>query len=227
MPDVSIESKTEEITPAFYIHSRFYFPEILNSLNLLGEGVEVGTFQGAYSAWILERWQGKKLYSVDPWKSFPREEYVSVMNNFSKEEYEKHYHEAVSMLSKYGDRSEIIRKTSEEAAPLFADASLDFVYLDGQHYYEAVRQDIASWWIKVKPLGILAGHDYVADGHNRFGIYGVKRAVNEFVRANNLSLIVSQDQPLEQFLENNTSLKTPPDDELLAPPSWFIVKPQF
>ncbi|MFZ5806436.1 MAG: class I SAM-dependent methyltransferase [Verrucomicrobiota bacterium] len=225
MMSVPAEPNTDEITPAFYVHDRLYFPEILNGLNLLGEGVEVGTFQGAFSAWILERWKGKKLYSIDPWKSFPKDEYIDMVN-FPDEEFEKYYQDAVSILKKYGDRSAIIRKTSEEAAPLFADASLDFVYLDAQHHYEAIQQDIARWWPKIKPLGILSGHDYIPDGDYPFGRFGVKRAVNEFVRANNLQLILSQERTLDQFLADEPASQHLSESDPAPAPSWFIIKPQ-
>lgn len=46
------------------------------------------------------------------------------------------------------------------AARRFADASLDFVYIDANHEYNHVRRDILSWRPKVKMGGVLAGHDY-------------------------------------------------------------------
>lgn len=52
---------------------------------------------------------------------------------------------------------------SVEAAALFEDGSFDFVFLDGNHDYERVRNDIHAWLPKVKAGGTLAGHDYQAD----------------------------------------------------------------
>lgn len=64
-----------------------------------------------------------------------------------------------------------IRKPSVEAAALYADNSLDFVFIDADHLYKHVKADIEAWWPKVKPGGVFAGDDY----------YGkdVRRAVNE------------------------------------------------
>jgi hypothetical protein len=64
---------------------------------------------------------------------------------------------------------------SHEAAPLFPDGSLDFVYLDGNHQYEGITQDLALWWPKVRAPGILAGHDWASDW-----IHTVQRAVREW-----------------------------------------------
>jgi predicted O-methyltransferase YrrM len=41
----------------------------------------------------------------------------------------------------------------------FADGSLDMVYIDACHRYDDVLSDLERWWPKVKPGGILAGHD--------------------------------------------------------------------
>jgi predicted O-methyltransferase YrrM len=53
-----------------------------------------------------------------------------------------------------------LRLPSVEAAKTFADKSLDFVFIDGDHAYESVCADIDAWLPKVKPGGLLAGHDY-------------------------------------------------------------------
>src|SRR3990167_7294613 len=54
-----------------------------------------------------------------------------------------------------------IKKTSVEAAKDFPDGSLDAVYIDAEHDEDSVRQDIQTWRPKIKPGGILSGHDYV------------------------------------------------------------------
>ena len=64
-----------------------------------------------------------------------------------------------------------IRMASLEASTLYADGSLDFVFIDAAHEYEHVLADIKAWMPKIKPSGILAGHDYP--------MQGVRRAVNE------------------------------------------------
>lgn len=53
-----------------------------------------------------------------------------------------------------------MRMTSMEAVKKFQDESIDFVFIDGSHEYEDIKNDIVSWLPKVKKGGILAGHDY-------------------------------------------------------------------
>ena len=66
-----------------------------------------------------------------------------------------------------------IRKPSLEASQLYQDRSLDFVFLDAAHDYENVKNDILSWYPKIKVGGWLAGHDYFLEH------FGVKEAADE------------------------------------------------
>ena len=86
-------------------------------------------------------------------------------------------------LEKYKDRYEIIRKYSHEAFDQFKDNSIDFIYIDGNHSYDAVKKDLELWYPKLKIGGVINGDDYnvfpvekMPDG----SIFGVTKAVNEF-----------------------------------------------
>lgn len=54
----------------------------------------------------------------------------------------------------------IVRATSVRAARMFDDGELDLVFIDGNHTAPDVRNDRDAWLPKVRPGGILAGHDY-------------------------------------------------------------------
>jgi len=66
----------------------------------------------------------------------------------------------------------VIKGCSWEVADNFLDCSLDYVFIDADHQYESVKKDILAWLPKIKPGGIIAGHDYVSD-------FGVDKAVQE------------------------------------------------
>lgn len=185
-----------------YVRTRTELPIILNKRGLRGEGVEVGVWKGEFSDFLLEKWKGRKLYSVDPWKNFASDEYIDELN-IKQEDFDQIFTDVKLLLSQYGKRSEIIRDISANAAFSFANDSLDFVYLDARHHYEGVKEDIESWFPKVKSNGIFCGHDYLNSviGETHFG---VKRAVDEFAMMNNLKVLVTNK---DRF------------------PSWFIVKP--
>ncbi|MBS1761534.1 MAG: class I SAM-dependent methyltransferase [Bacteroidetes bacterium] len=172
-----------------YLRSRSELPLILNRRNLKNKGVEVGVWKGEFSDFILSNWVGKKLYSVDPWKNFDDSEYPDDMN-IKQDKFDSIYNDVKTLLAKHGERSEIIRKDSVSASRDFQDKTLDFVYLDGRHHFEGVKEDIYYWYPKVKNGGLLCGHDYL-NGKIGETYFGVKQAVDEFAKDNNYKVIVS------------------------------------
>jgi hypothetical protein len=67
-----------------------------------------------------------------------------------------------------------VRIPSVDAAKLYKDKSLDFVFIDGDHSYESVSADLKAWFPKLKDEAIFAGHDFSNP------LFGVKEAVEDF-----------------------------------------------
>ena len=160
-----------------------------------GSGVEVGTFKGEFSKEILVSWSGK-LYMVDVWRDLS-EEYQDCSNHKFFET--NLYDETIKNIDEFGDRAIMIRSTSESASQIFNNNSLDFVYIDANHSYEFVKQDIELWYPKIKNGGYILGHDYldiewykdpnfaengkdkhIWNGTFYHGLFGVNPAVDEF-----------------------------------------------
>jgi hypothetical protein len=61
------------------------------------------------------------------------------------------------------------------------DNTFDLLFIDADHQYESIKQDIADWIPKVKSTGMIAGHDYFnpVTGALENQHPGVKRAVDE------------------------------------------------
>lgn len=137
----------------------------------LKRSVEIGVRKGFFSRYILSNTDVQQHFSVDPWS--PNVELAG-----SQQECDRYYEEAVANLCVFGSRSIILRITGVEAAEQFENGSLDFVYIDALHDYDSVKLDIETWVTKVKPGGILAGHDYDKEAWP-----GVYSAVNEYVDA--------------------------------------------
>lgn len=111
-------------------------------------GVEVGVFRGDNAKSILKELNIEKLFLVDSWGNY----------NQMKAKMEGVY---LHVLDELGDNKkvEIIRKESRIGVNCFEDNSLDFVYVDANHTYESVYQDISLWVKKIKINGIMGGHD--------------------------------------------------------------------
>jgi hypothetical protein len=180
------------------VPARDEFPAVLNRRGLLGTGAEIGVKAGRFSEWMLKRWKGEKLISIDPWLEDAAEAYVDSAN-VAQAKHEEFYAETQARLRPFGARSEIWRATSVEAAERVPDRSLDFVYIDARHDYESVLEDLNAWYSKVKPGGIIAGHDY-ATGSFKQGEFGVKRAVDEFFAERGIAVQATDGKvPVEMF----------------------------
>ncbi len=137
------------------------YPSLVKAQELPKGGifVEVGTWDGDF-AWALANGTDfSKIYCVDPYKHFEDESYPDGMNLLTQAEFDAKYQKAKARFEKFGDRVVFLRMTSEEAALQFADGSVDFVYIDGNHDYKAVLKDLLTWIPKVKKGGIVAGDD--------------------------------------------------------------------
>ncbi len=184
------------------VSSREEFGEFLNRHGLVGEAAEIGVLRGDFSKLLLDRWKGKTLHLVDPWRYL--EGYHDI-SNLTNSDHEDCLRTTENNLSKHQGRYRLHRKLSAEAVRSFADASLDFVYIDANHEFSAVLHDIRAWFPKIRPGGVLAGHDYL-DGHLPEGDFGVKSAVTKF--------------------ESETGMRVRSTAER-AWPSWYIVKPSI
>lgn len=172
------------------LSSRDLLPHLLNKLGLTGAGAEVGVQTGEFSDHLLRHWKGERLYSIDPWREFPSADYLDIAN-VPQSQHDELYRTTIKRLMPFVARSVIWRLTSKEAAGLLPRESLDFCYLDGDHSYQAVVEDISFWYPTLKKGGLLAGHDLIPDGTYHFGKFGVQGAVHELVRTRGLKLFTT------------------------------------
>ncbi len=184
---------------------------LINELDLCGAGVEIGTAHGAFALQILERTNIAKLACIDPWIAY--DDFNDCLNDAHL--LDSMFLHATATLSQFGPRVELIRSFSVEAAEKFADSSLDFVYVDGNHKSAFVQADLRAWWPKLKPTGIIFGDDCLdvdetkrnADGditvvHTRkpdgtpdaWGDYGVYHAIKRFCADRGLHFVLMGNQ---------------------------------
>lgn len=161
-----------------------------------GAVVEVGVYRGAMGARILGARTDARWHGVDPW--LPAEEqpaeYVATGDphaRMSRKVQLDNLSAARGAVGGFDDRATIHRMTSVDAAPLFADGSVDVVFLDGRHDYDGVMADIEAWWPKIKPRGWLGGHDY---GHPRADFeIGVAGAVDWWAKREGVEVVLGDD----------------------------------
>lgn len=148
-------------------------------------GAEIGVLNGNTSFRILGARPLLIHYMIDPWIAPEKGSsyLLSGDDNALKpaRAHEGAYKKTLKRVEFAGCRAVIMRMFSHEAVLKIKDASLDFVFIDGDHSYAGVKKDIKLWLPKVKKGGWIGGHDY---NHPR--LPGVKKAVDEAF--NNLEL---------------------------------------
>jgi SAM-dependent methyltransferase len=116
-------------------------------------GAEIGVESGAYSEVLARANPQAMLYCIDAWKA-----YKGYRDHCSQEKIDGFYLAARERLSPYN--CHLIRAFSMDAVGDFADNSLDFIYIDGNHSFEHVVNDLIQWAKKVRKGGIVSGHDF-------------------------------------------------------------------
>ncbi len=190
--------------------------ELLKYLPKGGVGAEIGVAQGEYSAAILQSAQPAELHLIDPWSHLEAgsdllgavemlggigharargDPFGAVPEN---REGDIQYSEVIARFE--GDaRVQLHRQYSYKAAASFADGYFDFVYLDGNHHYEFVLQDLHDFAAKLKPGGLLFGHDFFEDAFARDEHYGVVDAVNSFVKRSDFRFLALTAESFSTF----------------------------
>lgn len=179
-------------------------------------GVEVGVADGAYSAAILEAAQPKELHLIDPWSHLESgsdlldapdlladiEQARARGDSFDApppnpggdEQYAR-----VAARFEGDSRVRLHRQYSYKAAAGFDDGYFDFVYLDGNHHYEFVLRDLQDFAAKLKPGGLMFGHDFFEDPFARQEHYGVVDAVSVFLKRSDFRFLMLTWEPFSTF----------------------------
>lgn len=138
---------------------------------------EIGVWRAGTSERLLAAHHDLRMILVDPWKQAePGSSYATSGSINANTEHESAYVYATLRLKRFADRITVHRMASTDAAPQVEDASLDLVFLDGDHSYEGVSTDIDAWRSKVRQGGWIGGHDF---GEKKHRFPGVERAVRE------------------------------------------------
>lgn len=184
------------------IHGWFDYKDLYSEFSsLLTDSktfVEVGVWKGKSISFLATdlKQSNKKptLFAIDTFKGTAGDPGHRGMIDSLQVSLLDHFKENLKHLE-IDDYVNIIKKDSVEASEMFQNETIDIIFIDADHSYEAVKKDLEAWYPKVKRNGIIAGHDYLGDHWP-----GVKKAVDEF------------------FVDKNTTVTECP------PSSWKAIK---
>ncbi len=133
-------------------------------------GVEIGVADGRFSKWVTDNCPNlEALYCID--------HYPTGYERYNKTRYTEDeqtmFRAKFLRVAEERRKIKIIENPSALAVKMFG--YIDFAFIDADHSYEGCANDIELWYDKIKPGGVIAGHDY-----NEKLFPGVVRAVDEF-----------------------------------------------
>jgi len=158
----------EKIDGAFSF--RYFYEAMARKFNN-ATFVEIGTWEGQSIMFMAEKIKelkkNIKLYGIDTFKgNVEHAEHPDVVSDKVYEIYLKN----IEPLKEY---ITTIKGSSHDVYNQFEDESVDFLFMDGDHSYAAVRKDLQLWYPKVKKGGIISGHDYLwVDGRVKMAVDG-------------------------------------------------------
>ena len=158
--------------------------ELLRQMPKHSVCAEIGVYKGNFSSAILEIVEPRCLHLIDPWayqEGYPKSWFggdlggsQAVMDTLH-ENVRRRFRDEID----HG-RVVIHRNFSSEISGQFPAAYFDWIYIDANHTYDAVKSDLRTFYPKVKPNGFITGDNY-GDRSDWWWKDGVKRAVDEFV----------------------------------------------
>jgi hypothetical protein len=146
--------------------SRDELPKFFKDLGF-SVGAEIGVDKGDFTQKFLD--EGLKMYAIDNWVN-RRRTLQRVRTRFAR------YRNCT-----------IIHKSSMETVGDFKPRSLDFVYIDADHRFPFVAEDLYHWYWRIRRGGVIAGHDYMdtrPDSKDRS--IQIQVVVDAFVKAFNI-----------------------------------------
>lgn len=149
---------------------------------------EIGVAEGEFSAAILTRAAPSVLHLIDPWVHQDRPDYTTDFNNVPDAEQEQRH---AKVLARFADAPavRVHRAFSADAAAAIADGSLDFAYVDAVHSHDGVLADLLAFAPKMKPDGLLCGHDFGSHAAGRRMGFGVVGGVVEFIKQSQFEIV--------------------------------------
>lgn len=200
------------------LEKRLHVVPLLEKMKLK-RGIEVGVQRGVLAKKTLSVWKSCEEYKlVDLWG---KEDQYKEPNARAQNVHDSYLRETRGRMKPWVEKNvvEFLIMRSTDAAKSLSDDHFDYIYLDARHDFCAVKEDIEHYYPKLRPGGILGGHDYTDSQYaiDKLGEKedwskcedgsshpeGVKGAVDNFVKENHLSLVTSK----EDF------------------PSWYVQKP--
>jgi predicted O-methyltransferase YrrM len=178
-----MRTKLEFPVIAGFFSFPFLYKEMVSEVESPAHFVELGVWKGASAAFMAQEiWLSEKSIRFDAIDWFEGAGGTVFSEGENADWLYKHCLENLKPAIDVGCVN-VLKLTTREAVKLYEDESLDFCFHDAAHEFDPVYEDVNNWWSKIKPGGVMAGHDYAT------GCFpAVQQAVDQFAAEKNLSV---------------------------------------
>ncbi|MBM3599235.1 MAG: class I SAM-dependent methyltransferase [Alphaproteobacteria bacterium] len=149
---------------------------------------EIGVARGDFSATIMSLTKPAKLHLIDAWIHQERADLTQDSNNPPQLDQDQRHQGVLGRFAAEiaSGQVEVHRSLSHLKAASFPDRYFDWIYVDADHSYDGVTGDLEAYFPKIKPDGLILGHDYSWHGKVNFGVV---EAVNDFISRHRLDFL--------------------------------------
>jgi hypothetical protein len=172
----------EQFGENWFTYSEFY-QFIVNKFSSNSHFVEVGCWKGKSSSFmaveIINSNKNIKFDCIDLWGGDQHTGKEIIVGDNSL------YELFLNNMDPVNNYYKSFKLSSEEGSKLYKDNSLDFVFIDADHSYKNLKNDILCWLPKIKKGGIISGHDYIPHEENAFP--DVIKAVQEIFKIEDIN----------------------------------------
>lgn len=160
------------------IKYRTQFGELLESMHLQGDAVEIGVAEGRNAQVLIASPAIQKLYLIDNWSHLDQ----LGDGGHPQSWHENNFKEAQERVAPWKQKAVFLKGMSGDMIQEIPNRSLIFGYVDGDHSFNGAYNDLQNLFFKIKPGGVIAGHDYLNM------TYGVNNAVRSFIETKKYSM---------------------------------------
>ena len=141
---------------------------LVGKKNLIG--IQIGSYAGESTNMFVNTGAFKRLWCIDPWVEDYDENDATCDGTvcLAEKAFDERFKNCTVVAK--------LKAKSTDVVNMFEDESIDFIYIDGNHQYNAVKKDLENYYPKIKTGSFIAGHDYGGAPHTE----GTKKAIREF-----------------------------------------------
>jgi len=162
-----------------------------------GVVAEVGVQRGRFAKVIWRYARPRRLHLIDCWEQQDDERYQADAANVNGHRQEDNYRRTKQRLARAIAKNRVVlhRGYSVPTLQTFPNEYFDWIYIDANHTYEAVKADLEACRRKVKEAGVIGGHDYIDSAFWKERNYGVVEAVDEFCQNHGWEIVYLTAEP--------------------------------